>query len=94
MVVDAGAAFELLHAFALIHDDVMDGSATRRGLPHRPPRLRATATSVEVWRGEARRFGEGVAILVGDLAHVYADLLLRDAAAARCSASGTSCASS
>ena len=30
-VVDAGAAFELLHAFALIHDDVMDGSALRRG---------------------------------------------------------------
>src|SRR6478735_8468463 len=31
--VDAGAAFELLHAFALMHDDVMDGSATRRGTP-------------------------------------------------------------
>ena len=30
--IDAGAAFELLHAFALLHDDVMDGSATRRGL--------------------------------------------------------------
>ncbi|MDQ6927896.1 MAG: polyprenyl synthetase family protein, partial [Actinomycetota bacterium] len=31
------------------------------------------------WRGEARRFGEGVAILVGDLAFVYADKLLADA---------------
>src|SRR3546814_8194622 len=31
IVVDAGAAFELLQAFALVHDDVMDGSATRRG---------------------------------------------------------------
>src|SRR4051795_10060239 len=30
-VVDAGAAFELLQAFALIHDDVMDGSSVRRG---------------------------------------------------------------
>src|SRR6185503_16387135 len=30
-IVDTGAAFELLHAFALFHDDVMDGSATRRG---------------------------------------------------------------
>src|SRR4029079_7062109 len=28
-IVDAGAAFELLQAFALVHDDVMDGSATR-----------------------------------------------------------------
>src|SRR5215213_4489344 len=33
LVVDAGAAFELLHAFALVHDDVMDGSNTRRGAP-------------------------------------------------------------
>ena len=40
LVVDAGAAFELLHAFALVHDDVMDGSATRRGAPDRPRRVR------------------------------------------------------
>ena len=32
IVADAGAAFEMLHAFALIHDDVMDGSSTRRGV--------------------------------------------------------------
>ena len=31
--VDVGAAIELLHAFALLHDDVMDGSDTRRGQP-------------------------------------------------------------
>ncbi|HEX2063567.1 MAG TPA: polyprenyl synthetase family protein, partial [Acidimicrobiales bacterium] len=31
LVVDAGAALELLHTFALIHDDVMDGSVRRRG---------------------------------------------------------------
>lgn len=77
-VVDAGAALELLQAFALIHDDVMDGSAVRRG--RRTAHLtfgdhhRAAA-----WRGEARRYGEGVAILIGDLAHVYADLLIHDA---------------
>ena len=74
-VVDAGAALELLHAFALLHDDVMDGSRLRRG---------RTTVHVEFadrhgsagWRGEGRRFGEGVAILVGDLAFVYADLLM------------------
>jgi geranylgeranyl diphosphate synthase, type I len=77
-VVAAGAAFELLHAFALFHDDVMDGSATRRGNP--------TVHTVfgdrhrgQAWLGESRRFGEGVAILVGDLAFVYADQLLLDA---------------
>jgi geranylgeranyl diphosphate synthase type I len=74
-VVDAGAAFELMHAFALFHDDVMDGSATRRG----EPTTHVVMTSLhekQSWVGESRRFGEGAAILVGDLAFVYADQLL------------------
>ena len=74
-VIDAGAAFELLHAFALVHDDVMDGSSTRRG----EPTVHVTFESVhasEGWNSEARRYGEGVAILVGDLAEVYADRLM------------------
>ena len=74
-VIDAGAAFELLHAFALFHDDVMDGSAVRRG--DRTTHLAfADRHHDGIWIGEARRFGEGVAILVGDLAFVYADQLL------------------
>ena len=77
-VVDAGAALELLHTFALIHDDVMDGSVTRRGLDAVHVDFESRHTLGE-WRGEGRRFGEGVAILVGDLAFVYADLLLADA---------------
>jgi geranylgeranyl diphosphate synthase, type I len=77
-VVQAGAAFELLQAFALFHDDVMDGSSTRRG--RRTVHLDfADRHANEGWTGEARRFGEGVAILVGDLAFVYADQLLVDA---------------
>jgi len=74
-VVDAGAALELLHAFALLHDDVMDGSELRRGQAcvHVDFAARHAAAG---WRGEARRFGEGVAILVGDLAFVYADVLM------------------
>jgi geranylgeranyl diphosphate synthase, type I len=74
-VVDAGAAFELLQAFALIHDDVMDGSSTRRGAPAVHRRF-ADRHAAEVWAGESRRFGEGVAILVGDVALVYSDQLL------------------
>ena len=74
-IVDAGAAFELLQAFALIHDDVMDGSATRRGAPAVHRRF-ADRHAAEVWVGESRRFGEGVAILVGDVALVYSDQLL------------------
>ena len=31
--VNAAAAIEMLHAFALAHDDIMDASASRRGNP-------------------------------------------------------------
>ena len=76
-VVDVGAALELLHTFALVHDDVMDNADRRRGQPS----VHAGAISDHAtagWRGEGRRFGEGVAILVGDFAFVYADMLVAD----------------
>lgn len=77
-IVDAGAALELLHCFALVHDDVMDASPRRRGRPsvHADYEARHVESG---WRGESRRFGEGVAVLVGDLAFVYADLLMAGA---------------
>jgi geranylgeranyl diphosphate synthase type I len=74
-VVDAGAALELLHTFALVHDDVMDGSPLRRGRTTVHLDF-ASRHRLAGWRGEGRRFGEGVAILVGDLAFVYADILM------------------
>lgn len=74
-VVDAGAAFELLHAFALVHDDVMDGSSMRRNEPTVHMTF-AERHAARRWNGEARRFGEGIAILVGDLAEVFADRLM------------------
>lgn len=74
-IVDAGAAFELLQGFALIHDDVMDGSATRRGMSAVHRRF-IERHRHEDWKVEDRRFGEGVAILIGDVAFVYADQLL------------------
>jgi geranylgeranyl diphosphate synthase, type I len=78
VVVDAGAALELLHTFALVHDDVMDGSNLRRGHPAIHRRF-MTRHDQRRWRGEARRYGEGAAILVGDFAFVYSDMLLRSA---------------
>jgi geranylgeranyl diphosphate synthase type I len=77
--IDAGAALELLHTFALIHDDVMDGSALRHGteavhVEHSKRHARAG------WWGDPDRFGMGVAILAGDLAFVYSDRFLAAAA--------------
>ncbi|MFC7546426.1 polyprenyl synthetase family protein [Plantactinospora sp. GCM10030261] len=74
-VLPALAALELLHAFALVHDDVMDASATRRGRPtaHRV----LTAQHLAAGRdGDAARFGEAAAVLVGDLCLIWADRLL------------------
>jgi len=75
---DAGSALELMHAFALFHDDVMDDAATRRGQPTTHA-LSAAEHAAAGWAGESRRFGDGVAILVGDLAFVYADQLMEAA---------------
>ena len=74
-IVRAASALELLHACALIHDDVMDGSDTRRGRPAVHRRLAALHES-SGWRGSSTAFGTGGAILVGDLCLSWADGLL------------------
>ena len=74
-VVEAGTALELLHVFALIHDDVMDESASRRGQPS-VHTLAAQLHLLSRARGSAPRFGESIAVLVGDLAHAEADNLM------------------
>ena len=74
-VFGAGAALEMLHTSASDprrHHRLLDEQAGRGGHPRRvrPPPPAAG------WQGDGRRFGEGVAILIGDLALVYADMLL------------------
>lgn len=72
----ASASLELLHAFALIQDDVMDGSPMRRARP-------AAHVVFARWHrdhtlgGSAERFGESAAILLGDLCLVWAEQMLR-----------------
>ncbi len=61
-----------------MHDDVMDGSLTRRGLTTIHTEFAGLHREAG-WRGEPRRFGEGVAVLAGDRAAVLADRLLRGA---------------
>ncbi len=73
--LDGGCALELLHAFALAHDDVMDGSDTRRGAPT-VWRKFVQRHRQRGWQGEDRRFGEAAAVLAGDMAMVLADRTL------------------
>jgi geranylgeranyl diphosphate synthase type I len=77
-IVAAGAALEMLHLSALVHDDVLDDSGQRRGLPTVHAKYMALHGS-SGWQGESRRYGEGVAILVGDLALVYSGELMSEA---------------
>lgn len=73
-VARLGAALELFHTFALIHDDVLDGSALRRGRPTVHRMLRGSYHGQD--EGEAGRFGVNAAILLGDLCLTWADELL------------------
>lgn len=66
------AALELLHACALVHDDVIDDSATRRGRPTVHMQF-AALHRARNWRGSPGRFGMSAAILLGDLSLVWAD---------------------
>ncbi|MCB1273713.1 MAG: polyprenyl synthetase family protein [Leucobacter sp.] len=78
MVLDAAGALELFHAAALIHDDLIDRSDTRRGRPA-VHRQFADLHARSGWRGEADHFGLAAAILLGDLLQSWADELLQRA---------------
>jgi len=68
-IARAGAAIELLHTCAIIHDDVLDGSERRRGEP-------ASHRALMHGGPDPERFGRAAAVLAGDLAHVLADRML------------------
>jgi geranylgeranyl diphosphate synthase type I len=75
-LVRAASALEVLHASALVHDDYMDASDTRRGRP-------ATHKAFEAlhresgWTGDPQQYGAAAAILLGDLLLSWSDELLR-----------------
>jgi len=75
-VLRAVAALEFVHASALVHDDVMDGALTRRGRPATHVGF-ASRHGDGALAGDGHAFGLGAAILVGDLALVWSDELLR-----------------
>ena len=73
----ASAGLDLLHAFALLQDDVMDDSPLRRGRP-------AAHVQFEQWHrdnrlaGSSARFGSSLAILLSDLCLVWAEQMMRE----------------
>jgi geranylgeranyl diphosphate synthase type I len=72
----ACAALELLHASALVHDDVMDASDTRRGQPSTHKAFEALHEK-HGWSGAPEPYGAAAAILLGDLLLVWSDELMR-----------------
>jgi len=73
-VIRAATAMEFFQAAALMHDDVMDDSDTRRGMPAAHRRL-ADQHAAAGWAGSGDRFGQAGAILGGDLCLTWSDEL-------------------
>ncbi|MDQ1663549.1 MAG: geranylgeranyl diphosphate synthase, type, partial [Blastococcus sp.] len=71
-IVGVAASLELFQAAALIHDDVMDGSDTRRGMPAAHRRFAALHRG-NGWLGSPEAFGQAGAILGGDLCLSWCD---------------------
>ena len=71
-VLTASVGLEFFHAAALVHDDIMDNSDTRRGLPAAHRRFEALHRDGG-WLGDARAFGTSGALLMGDLLLAWSD---------------------
>lgn len=77
----AAAGLELLHAFALLQDDVMDDSDLRRGRPAAHMQF-AEWHRAQGLAGSPERFGAAQAILLSDLCLVWAEQMMRESGVA------------
>ncbi len=75
-LIRAAASLDLLHVSALVHDDVMDGSDTRRGQPSAHRQFAAQHHRQQL-RGNPDAFGHSAAILFGDLLLIWSAELFR-----------------
>jgi geranylgeranyl diphosphate synthase type I len=74
-VVRVASGLELFHAAALVHDDIMDNSDTRRGLPAAHKRFESLHRE-SGWAGPAGSFGMSGGLLLGDLLLGWSDELI------------------
>ncbi|MBG6237924.1 geranylgeranyl diphosphate synthase type I [Mycetocola sp. CAN_C7] len=77
-VVSVAGALEIFHAAALVHDDIIDNSDTRRGSPAAHKRFEALHAA-EGWSGDGDAYGRAAAVLFGDLLLGWSDELLDEA---------------
>ena len=75
-LLSAAASLEVLHASALIHDDVMDSSDLRRGRPAAHRQFEALHANAG-WLGDSAAFGRAGAILLGDLLLMWSVQMLQ-----------------
>lgn len=79
-VIDLATSLEVFHAAALVHDDIMDNSDTRRGLPAAHKAFERVHRD-RSYAGKSEHFGSSTALLLGDLLLAWSDDLLSDAVA-------------
>lgn len=72
---DLCSALEIFQSAALVHDDLIDNSDTRRGRPAAHRALESDHRALE-WAGDGEAFGRAAAILLGDLLVAWSDDLL------------------
>lgn len=75
VVVATASALELFHAAALVHDDIIDNSDTRRGRPAVHKQFESQHRELG-WAGNARGYGGAAAVLIGDLLLGWSDEVL------------------
>jgi geranylgeranyl diphosphate synthase type I len=77
-LLTAAASLDLLHASALVHDDVMDSSDLRRGRPAAHRQFEALHANAG-WLGDSESFGKAGAIILGDLLVMWSAQMLHAA---------------
>ncbi len=76
--LSAAAAVEVYHTWTLVHDDIIDNDAKRRGFPTVHEEFRTRALKKGYSEREAVDYGRNIAILTGDLQHAWSLQLLQD----------------
>lgn len=74
----AATSVEIYHTWTLVHDDIIDNDAKRRGFPTVHEQFRTQGLHMGYSEREAAVLGRSIAILTGDLQHAWSIRLLLD----------------